>query len=69
MFIKRFILTCLIDYVYQKYYINIFNRLCILKGLYNKNSKLGACMRLLLGACMRKLGASFITAEGLPDSR
>mgnify|MGYP000547474855 CR=1 FL=1 len=22
-----------------------------------------------LGACMRKLGASFITAEGLPDSR
>ena len=26
-------------------------------------------LRLRLGACMRKLGASFITAEGLPDSR
>ena len=38
--------------------------------------RLGACMRLLcasmrksLGACMRLLGASFITAESLPDSR
>ena len=31
--------------------------------------RLGACMRKRLGACMRLLGASFITAESLPDSR
>ena len=30
---------------------------------------LGACMRKRLGACMRLLGASFIMAESLPDSR
>ena len=56
MYIKRFILTCLIDYVYYKVYINIINRLCLLKGLFKK-LKVGACMRLLLGACMRLLGA------------
>ena len=31
MYIKRFILTCYIDYVCQKVYINMFNRLCFLK--------------------------------------
>ena len=72
MFVKRFILTCLIDYVYSKVYINMVNRLCLLKGLFKK-LKVGCmyaatfgcmyapfgCMSMeRLGACMRLLGAS-----------
>ena len=36
MYIKKFILTYLIDFVYQKVYINIFDRFGLLKGLLKK---------------------------------
>ena len=34
--VKRFILICLVGYVYSKVYINMFNRSCLLKGLFKQ---------------------------------
>ena len=61
--------------------VNIMDRLDVKRKIYGcwvhvcgnvwvqSMRMLGASLRRRLGACMRLLGASFITAESLPDSR
>ena len=58
MFIKRFILTCL--RLLGAKYAETFG--CMYADFGSMSIK-------RLGACMRLLAASFITAERLPDSR